>query len=61
MRLDPGATEPDILEALRREAEATWGAARAAEVQGRLAHTAHWLWLVAQQPLELLDEEPDRG
>ncbi|MBV8084801.1 MAG: hypothetical protein JO247_08295 [Chloroflexi bacterium] len=61
MNLDPEATEATILEALRREAAATYGPARAAEIEARLAQTAHWLWLVHQQPLDLLAEEPEHA
>jgi hypothetical protein len=61
MNLAPSATEASILKALRREAAATYGAARAADLDARLALTARWLWLVHQQPLDLLAEEPDHA
>lgn len=60
MQLIPSTTEPAILDELRRSAAANYGAERAGELEKRLADTAHALWLIAQQPLDLLDEEPDR-
>ena len=36
-----------------------YGSRRTAELGTRLAEIAHWLELVEQQPLDLLDEEPD--
>ena len=59
MQLHPGTTEVAVLEALRADARNTFGQERAGQIDGRLSLAAHWIWLVAQQPLDLLDEEPD--
>lgn len=60
MKLIPSASEQDILFDLQQAATRTHGPERAAELAKRLADIAHALWLVAQQPFDLLDEEPDR-
>ena len=49
------------LQALRQAAELRFGTERAAELAGKLADVARWLELIDQQPLDLLDEEPDLG
>ena len=43
------------------QAIARYGADRALELMPRLAEVAHWISLVEERPLELLDEEPDDG
>jgi hypothetical protein len=60
MEVIPATSEQTILAELQESASRTHGALRAAELSQRLADTAHALWLVAQQPFDLLDEEPDR-
>ncbi|MDE3077660.1 MAG: hypothetical protein KGJ86_19755 [Chloroflexota bacterium] len=51
----------EVLAALRREAEAAYGAERARQLEATLADAARALWRVAQAGLELLDSEPDFG
>ena len=46
-------------ETLRSAAALKYGQQRADELAGKLAEVAGWLDIVAQQPLDLLDEEPD--
>ena len=46
---------------LHQAAVASYGDQRADELAKRLGEVAHWLWLIEQQPLDLLDEEPDHG
>jgi hypothetical protein len=60
MQLIPSTSEQAILAELRQLAALNYGGERAAELDPRLADAAHALWLIAQQPFDLLDEEPDR-
>jgi len=53
------ATEDSVREGLRDAAVQAYGEQRAGELTKRLGEIAHWLSLVEQQPLDLLDEEPD--
>jgi hypothetical protein len=55
--VDEAATRSE----LRRMAEAAYGAQRAAELETRLGEIARWLRLIDEQPLDLLDEEPDHA
>ena len=59
MQLDTIASQRAALEALTREAEATWGAERAEAMQAALEAAASALWELAQQPLDSTDVEPD--
>lgn len=52
-------SEASIHTQLQQAAVGAYGQQRAAELDKRLADVAHWLWLIGQQPLDLLDEEPD--
>jgi len=61
MKFDPPTSETDMLADLRRSAASAYGDRRADELGKKLAEAAHNIWLVAQQPLDLLDEEPDDG
>jgi hypothetical protein len=51
--------EEDIRAALQEAAQRTYGQQRAIELDRRLGEVARWLALIEQQPLDLLDEEPD--
>jgi hypothetical protein len=53
------ATEDAVAEGLRFAAARVYGEQRADELAKRLGEIAHWLALVGQQRLDLLDEEPD--
>jgi len=53
------ATEDSLREGLRAAAVRAYGEQRAGELAKRLGEIARWLSLVEQQPLDLLDEEPD--
>jgi hypothetical protein len=46
-------------ESLGQAAAAAYGESRAAELQAKIAEVAGWMKLVDEQPLDLLDEEPD--
>jgi hypothetical protein len=59
MRLDPTADQPEVLAALTRDAEATWGAARLPELQATLEGAAAALWELTHRPFEVEAEEPD--
>ncbi len=59
MQLDAMRSQAQVLEALTRAAETTWGAGRLADLQANLDAVAAALWEVAQQPLDALDHEPD--
>jgi hypothetical protein len=50
----------DTLRTLLQEAAVrSYGERRASELSGRLAEIARWMALIDQQPLDLLDEEPE--
>jgi len=55
------AAEDSLREGLRVSAARAYGEQRAGEMSKRLGEIAHWLRLVEQQPLDLLDEEPDNN
>jgi hypothetical protein len=55
------ADEAAIRALLDGAAVEVYGEQRARELGGRLNEIARWLWLIEQQPLDLLDEEPDNG
>lgn len=57
----PMTTSEEILGSLHNEAERRYGQPHARELDARLSQVAGWLELIGQQPLELLDEEPDDG
>jgi len=59
MQLDAMGSAADVQAALRRAAEETWGAERAAALQAQLEATAGALWQLAEQPLDFFDIEPD--
>ena len=59
MRLDPTATQADVLDELTREAEATWGTERLPALQPALEGAAAALWELARRPFEVEAEEPD--
>ena len=59
MRLDPTASQPDILAALTHEAEATWGAERLPALQATLEGVAAALWELSHRPFAVEAEEPD--
>ncbi len=47
------------MDALRQAAELAYGRQRAKELETKIAEVASWLKIVDEQPLDLLDEEPD--
>ncbi len=51
--------EEHIRAALQEAAQRTYGQQRASELDKRLGEIARWLALIEQQPLDLLDEEPE--
>ena len=53
------AGEDSVREGLEAAAARTYGEQRAGELSKRLGEIAHWLTLVGEEPLDLLDEEPD--
>ena len=59
MRLDPTASQADILAELTREADAAWGAERLPELQATLEGVAAALWELSRRPFEVEAEEPD--
>jgi hypothetical protein len=59
MQLEAMGSQAQVLDALTRAAEATWGAGRLADLQANLDAIAAALWELAQQPLDALDHEPD--
>ncbi|HLH22558.1 MAG TPA: hypothetical protein VK066_08545 [Chloroflexota bacterium] len=59
MRLDPTASEAQMLAALRRDAEATWGAERLPALGPALEALASALWELSRRPFEVEAEEPD--
>lgn len=54
-----GSSQESLREELERAALARWGEDRLDALRPGLQNMARDLWLVAQQPLELLDEAPD--
>lgn len=56
---EPQTSQQEILRALRSQIEARWGKAPTAAQELMAASAANALWLIAQQPLEPLGEEPD--
>ncbi|HET7038040.1 MAG TPA: hypothetical protein VFI42_20370 [Thermomicrobiaceae bacterium] len=61
MRLDERMTAEAIEQVLRREADAAYGTARSARLDGRLNQLAGWLARVAAGPLGPTDEAPDQS
>ncbi|HZU06013.1 MAG TPA: hypothetical protein VFB73_08565 [Chloroflexota bacterium] len=59
MQLDAMTSKAEVLDALRRAAEATWGPERVGALQAMLEAAAAAVWELAQLPLELTDVEPD--
>jgi hypothetical protein len=59
MQADAMRSQADVVEYLRRAAEMAWGAERAAALGPALEQTATAVWEIVQQPLDLLDVEPD--
>ena len=59
MRLVPGMTRDEALEALRAAAARTWGAERQAALEPALETAAGALARLAASPLDLLEDEPD--
>jgi hypothetical protein len=59
MWLDPQAGQAQVLAALTREAEASWGAERLPELQTTLDGLAAALWELSRRPFEVEAEEPD--
>ncbi len=58
LRLDPSQRVEEIEAALRRAAEAAWGADALPEVGPSLEISARALWRISQEPLEPADVEP---
>jgi hypothetical protein len=58
LRLDPSQRVEEIEAALRRAAEAAWGADALPEVESALETSARALWRISQEPLEPSDLEP---
>ena len=59
MRLDPTASQAEVLAALTREAEATWGVERLPALQATLEGVAAALWELSHRSFEVDTEEPD--
>lgn len=59
MRLDPTASQVDVLGALRREAELTWGPERLPDLEPMLEGVAGSLWELSRRPFETEADEPD--
>ena len=59
MKLDASATAESLLVALTDAARATWGAERLAALQPTLEAAAGNLAILAGQPLEYSEHEPD--
>ena len=59
MRLDPYASQADVLVALTHQAEVTWGAERLPELEPMLEGVAGALWELSRRPFEVEAEEPD--
>lgn len=59
MRLDPTASQAELLVALTREAEVTWGAERLSELKPMMDVVVAALWELSRRPLEVEAEEPD--
>jgi hypothetical protein len=59
MQADAMRSQGDVVEYLRRAAEAAWGLERAAALGTVLEQTATAVWEIVQQPLDVLDVEPD--
>lgn len=58
MRLDPSVPREEIVEALVREARATWGEERLKELRPALETTAGAIWTIARERLDPTDVEP---
>lgn len=54
-------TEETVRAALHDQAIRAYGEQRSAQLEPRLAQLAGWIALIEQQPLDLLDEDPDDG
>ena len=54
------AAEDALRSQLQDAAAQRFGEERAAELSHKLGDVARWLRLIERQPLDLLDEEPDR-
>jgi hypothetical protein len=59
MQADAVRSQGDVVEYLRRAVQAAWGAERAAALGTALEQTATAVWEIVQQPLDVLDVEPD--
>ena len=59
MRLEPELSVDEIAADLRREAIASFGAERAAQLEPQLGQQAAWLARIAAEPLALEAESPD--
>jgi hypothetical protein len=59
MRLDPTASQSQVLAELTREARATWGAERLPALEATLEGVAAALWELTHRPFEVEAEEPD--
>ena len=53
------ASEEELLHTLRRQAEASYGAQRAGEIESGLRLAAHDLWLLNRKPLQVNEIDPD--
>lgn len=58
LRLDPSQRVEEIEAALRRAAEAAWGASALPEIEPSLESSARALWRISQEPLEPRNVEP---
>jgi hypothetical protein len=59
MQLSSSMTEDSLRQAFERAALETWGSERLEALRDALAGSAHAAFLVLQQPLGSLDDEPD--
>jgi hypothetical protein len=59
MRLDPIASQAEVLAALTHEARTTWGPERLPALQATLEGIAAALWELSHRPFEVEAEEPD--
>lgn len=54
-----GMPEDEARRELSEAAAQRWGRERLPALDRTIEQTARWLWLVSQEPLDPLDEEPD--
>ena len=58
LRFDPTQSVEEVQAALRRAAEAAWGADALPEMEPAFELSAQALWRISQEPLEPTDVEP---